>query len=74
MTVPATVRTYDAATRSGDLLRDDGRPLRFDAAALDPRVRSLRPGQRVHCRLGPDDVVVAVVLAGLSPLWPLPST
>jgi 2-phospho-L-lactate guanylyltransferase len=62
------VAAYDAATRSGRLVRDDGTPLEFDSAALDPVVRLLRPGQRVRVRRDDGDVVVALTLAGL----PLP--
>ncbi len=59
----ATVASYDAATRSGTLVRDDGTPLRFDGPALDPAVQLLRPGQRVRV-VSRDDVVAAVHLAG----------
>lgn len=61
---PATVAAYDAGTRSGRLLRDDGTALVFEASALDPRVLLLRPGQRVHVR-EQDGAVVAVEVAGL---------
>ncbi|MFB8777078.1 hypothetical protein [Streptomyces broussonetiae] len=45
----ATAYTYDAGTRSGQVLLDDGTPLPFDAAAFDAGgLRLLRPGQRVR--------------------------
>lgn len=45
----ATVRTYDATTRSGSVLLDDGTRLDFDAAAFDAGgLRLLRFGQRVN--------------------------
>lgn len=48
----ATSYTFDAATRSGSVLLDDGTPLPFDAAAFDAGgLRLLRPGQRVRIEL-----------------------
>ncbi|WP_215449173.1 MULTISPECIES: hypothetical protein [unclassified Streptomyces] len=45
----ATAYTYDPATRSGQVLLDDGTPLPFDAPAFDAgALRLLRPGQRVR--------------------------
>ncbi|MDW4904518.1 hypothetical protein RB628_03970 [Streptomyces sp. ADMS] len=45
----ATAYTYDAETRSGSVLLDDGTPLPFDAPAFDAGgLRLLRPGQRVR--------------------------
>jgi cold shock CspA family protein len=45
----ATAYTYDAETRSGSVLLDDGTPIQFDAAAFDAGgLRLLRPGQRVR--------------------------
>ncbi|MFH8408208.1 hypothetical protein ACH4FX_25905 [Streptomyces sp. NPDC018019] len=45
----ATAYTYDAQTRSGSVLLDDGTPLPFDTAAFDAGgLRLLRPGQRVR--------------------------
>lgn len=45
----ATAYTFDAGTRSGSVLLDDGTPLAFDAAAFDAGgLRLLRPGQRVR--------------------------
>ena len=45
----ATAYTYDAATRSGQVLLDDGTPVPFDAPAFEAGgLRLLRPGQRVR--------------------------
>ncbi len=66
MTTPATVGSYDPDDRSGTLLRDDGVRLTFDGAALDPAVRLLRPGQRVHLRL--DGARVAALTLATLPL------
>lgn len=45
----ATSYTFDAETRTGSVLLDDGTPLPFDAAAFDAGgLRLLRVGQRVR--------------------------
>jgi cold shock CspA family protein len=45
----ATAYTYDADTRRGSVLLDDGTPVPFDAPAFDAGgLRLLRPGQRVR--------------------------
>ncbi|MDT0434894.1 MULTISPECIES: hypothetical protein [Streptomyces] len=45
----ATAYTYDPATRSGQVLLDDGTPLPFAGPAFDAGgLRLLRPGQRVR--------------------------
>ncbi|WP_371576691.1 hypothetical protein [Streptomyces sp. NBC_01314] len=45
----ATAYTYDPATRTGQVLLDDGTPVPFDAPAFDAgALRLLRPGQRVR--------------------------
>jgi hypothetical protein len=45
----ATVSGFDAATRSGRVLTDDGVELAFSSDAFDAsRLRLLRPGQRVR--------------------------
>ncbi|AXG80513.1 hypothetical protein [Streptomyces paludis] len=45
----ATSYTYDAGTRTGSVLLDDGTPVEFGAAAFDAGgLRLLRPGQRVR--------------------------
>jgi 2-phospho-L-lactate guanylyltransferase len=47
--VQGTVASYDAATRSGTVVLDDGHELGFEAAALaGSGLRLLRPGQRVR--------------------------
>ncbi|MFJ9373720.1 MULTISPECIES: hypothetical protein [unclassified Streptomyces] len=53
----ATAYTYDAGTRTGSVLLDDGTPVSFDAAAFDAGgLRLLRPGQRVRIETeGPQD-------------------
>ncbi len=50
----ATVTTYDAVTRTGTLVSDDGATeYRIDPEAMDtsPMFRFLRPGQRVTFEL-----------------------
>ncbi|MFF9395084.1 hypothetical protein [Streptomyces griseoluteus] len=45
----ATAYTYDPASRSGQVLLDDGTPVPFDATAFEAGgLRLLRPGQRVR--------------------------
>jgi hypothetical protein len=62
--VQATVRNFDAETRAGDVLLDNGAVLTFDAAAFDPSgLRLLRIGQRVRVDL---DVAGAVAFITLS--------
>ena len=53
----ATAYTYDAGTRTGSVLLDDGTPVSFDAGAFDAGgLRLLRPGQRVRIETeGPKD-------------------
>lgn len=64
----ATVKTYDAATRSGSVLLDDGSELGFDTAAFDAGgLRRLRFGQRVNIALS-QDRISAITLA----TFPLP--
>ncbi|GAA2573974.1 hypothetical protein SMC26_35775 [Actinomadura fulvescens] len=64
-----TVRTYDAATRSGSVLLDDGTELPFDATAFDAGgLRMLRFGQRVNLALDPTDRVSVITLS----TFPLP--
>jgi 2-phospho-L-lactate guanylyltransferase len=60
--VQATVRTWDATTRAGTLLLDDGRQLDFPGEAV--QVRALRLGQRVRV-LVTEGRVVALTLATL---------
>jgi hypothetical protein len=45
----ATISRYDEASRSGSVLTDTGVEIPFTGEALtDPRIRFLRPGQRVR--------------------------
>ncbi|HSX97355.1 MAG TPA: hypothetical protein VLG91_08175 [Streptomyces sp.] len=45
----ATAYTYDPATRTGQVLLDDGTPVPFGTPAFDAgALRLLRPGQRVR--------------------------
>jgi hypothetical protein len=60
--VPATVRSWDPASRAGTALLDDGRTVDFPGEAV--QVRALRPGQRVRLRVQGDGVV-AVTIATL---------
>ncbi|MCD0448356.1 cold shock domain-containing protein [Actinocorallia sp. API 0066] len=63
-----TVKDFDASSRSGSVLLDDGSELSFDTAAFDAGgLRLLRFGQRVN--LAHDgDRITAITLATL----PLP--
>jgi cold shock CspA family protein len=65
--VQATVRTYDAQTRSGSVLLDDGTELTFDAAAFDAGgLRLLRFGQRVTIAVAGERITV--ITLGTFPL------
>jgi cold shock CspA family protein len=65
--VQATVRTYDAQTRSGSVLLDDGTELTFDAAAFDAGgLRLLRFGQRVNIAVAGERITV--ITLGTFPL------
>ncbi|HSK25789.1 MAG TPA: hypothetical protein VK894_02645 [Jiangellales bacterium] len=68
----ATVRTFDAETRVGTVLLDDGTELPYDSAAFDVgALRLVRPGQRVRIEVtgrGAECRVAALTLATL----PLP--
>jgi len=62
----ATVRSFDAHTRSGDVLLDDGSVRTFDAPAFDASgLRLLRSGQRVRLRTDADGRVVFLTIATL---------
>jgi cold shock CspA family protein len=66
--VQATVKTYDADTRSGSVLLDDGTELAFGTAAFDAGgLRLLRFGQRVNLAVA-DENVTAITLS----TFPLP--
>ncbi|MFF4274784.1 hypothetical protein [Streptomyces sp. NPDC001536] len=56
----ATAYTYDAESRTGSVLLDDGTPVPFEAPAFDAGgLRLLRPGQRVRIEL--DDAKITLV-------------
>jgi cold shock CspA family protein len=56
-----TVASYDAGTRSGTVVTDDGHELAFAASALEgTRLRLLRPGQRVRLETSATDAGVVV--------------
>lgn len=62
----ATVRAYDAQTRSGSVFLDDGSELPFGPDAFDASgLRLLRPGQRVRLRLSPEGTVEFLTIATL---------
>jgi hypothetical protein len=60
--VQATVRSWDAGSRAGRLILDDGRELDFPGEAV--QVRALRLGQRVRVSVS-DGAVVALTIATL---------
>jgi hypothetical protein len=65
----ATVRGFDAATRSGSVFTDEGTVCAFGAEEFGASgLRLLRPGQRVAIRLRGDGTVCAITLA----TFPLP--
>jgi 2-phospho-L-lactate/phosphoenolpyruvate guanylyltransferase len=60
--VQATVRSFDAETRSGTVLLDDGIELPYDAPAFDAGgLRLLRAGQRVRLRVEGDTIIFLTV-------------
>ena len=62
----ATVRSFDARSRSGDVLMDDGSLRTFDEHAFDASgLRLLRSGQRVRLRTDADGRVVFLTIATL---------
>ncbi|MFJ6930805.1 hypothetical protein ACIQUP_26340 [Streptomyces nigra] len=62
----ATAYTYDADTRSGSVLLDDGTPVPFDAPAFGAGgLRLLRPGQRVRIETEGDGGSLRVTLVTL---------
>ena len=61
-----TVATFDAQTRSGTLLLDDGTELPYPAAAFDASgLRLLRLGQRLTVERGADGAVLRLTMPGL---------
>jgi 2-phospho-L-lactate guanylyltransferase len=62
-----TVAGFDAESRAGSVLRDDGTSVPFTAAAFDASgLRLLRAGQRVRIDRDGDGRVVRVTLVTLS--------
>ena len=55
----ATVRSWDATSRAGTLLLDDGRQLDFPGDAV--QVRALRLGQRVRLQLTAGQVTALTI-------------
>lgn len=47
----ATIAAHDPHTRGGSVVLDNGVRLDFGGAAVDPRLRLLRPGQRVRVQV-----------------------
>lgn len=63
----ATVASYDAGTRSGSVLADDGVRIPFTADALaGSRLRLLRPGQRVRIETDSDGTIRRLQIVTLS--------
>jgi len=63
-----TVSSFDAATRCGSVLLDDGSAVRFDGAAFAAGgLRLLRPGQRVRMEILDGQVVLITILTLRSP-------
>jgi 2-phospho-L-lactate guanylyltransferase len=61
-----TVATFDATTRTGTLLLDDGVEVSFPAAAFDASgLRHLRLGQRVRLDRDPAGIIVKVTIPTL---------
>ncbi len=61
----ATVSSFDATTREGTLLTDDGESLHFSGTAFDRSgLRLLRPGQRVTVVSDDAGEVALVTLPG----------
>jgi len=64
--VQGTVRSFDARTRTGDVLLDDGTLLAFPARAFDASgLRLLRLGQRVRIRVDAEGRVNFLTIATL---------
>jgi len=65
----ATAYTYDADTRSGSVLLDNGTPVPFDAPAFDAGgLRLLRPGQRVRIETEGEGEALKITLVTLQTL------
>ena len=66
MTMQATVMRYDAATRSGAVVLDDGTELPFPAEAMaGTGLRLLRPGQRVRIDIADGEQVTSLQILTL---------
>ncbi|MEV6298583.1 cold-shock protein [Actinoplanes sp. NPDC051861] len=62
-----TIATFDAATRSGTLLLDDGSELAFGSDAFDRSgLRLLRLGQRVSVESDPAGTIRRVLIPGVA--------
>jgi cold shock CspA family protein len=62
-----TVASYDAETRTGTLLLDDGTQIAFPATAFDASgLRLLRPGQRLRIEHDESGQVARVTLPTFS--------
>ncbi|BFO15629.1 hypothetical protein SHKM778_20170 [Streptomyces sp. KM77-8] len=62
----ATAYTYDADSRSGQVLLDDGTPVPFGAPAFDAGgLRLLRPGQRVRLETEGEGPALRITLVTL---------
>jgi len=63
----ATVASFDAESRTGSVLADDGVRLPFLAAALaDSRLRLLRPGQRVRVEVDANGAITRLQILTLA--------
>ncbi|GAA0992609.1 hypothetical protein GCM10009555_081940 [Acrocarpospora macrocephala] len=66
----ATVKTYDATTRSGSVYLDNGTELPFGTAAFDAGpLRLLRSGQRVNIVMSGDQITYVTLST-----FPVPSS
>ncbi|MBT2213658.1 MULTISPECIES: hypothetical protein [Actinomadura] len=66
-----TVKAFDAETRTGSVLLDDGTELPFDAGAFAAGgLRLLRFGQRVNLAVDAEQRITVVTLS----TFPLPAT
>jgi 2-phospho-L-lactate guanylyltransferase len=54
--VQATVASYEAESRSGTVVTDEGKTLTFAGETLAEHLRHLRPGQRVHIQTDGEQV------------------
>jgi hypothetical protein len=62
-TVHGTVAAFDADTRAGSVVLDDGLLVPYDAAAFDAGgLRLVRPGQRVRVRLAGSRAVLLTLV------------